>query len=176
VVGNTGSGKTTVSSELARRLESRHIELDALNWGPDWTPKPTEMFRRHTTDAISGDKWIVDGNYSLVRDIVWPRAQVLVWLDYSFLASLRQLFMRTARRIMDREELWAGNRERLTTQLFSRDSIFWWLITTHRRYRTEYTELLASDAFNHLKVVRLESRRETKKWLDEVAPPLSRSS
>ena len=40
VVGTTGSGKTTVAAELARRLGVSHVEMDALYWGPDWTSPP----------------------------------------------------------------------------------------------------------------------------------------
>ena len=120
------------------------------------------------TEASADDAWVIDGNYSTIRDIVWPRAQLLVWLGYSFLTSFRQLFVRTAGRVFRREELWSGNRERLRTQLFTRDSIFWWLITTHRTRRREYRRLLDSGALGHLSVVRLTSRKETLEWLDEL--------
>jgi len=45
VVGTTGSGKTTMASRLAQKLDLPHTELDALNWGRDWTMRPNEEFR-----------------------------------------------------------------------------------------------------------------------------------
>ena len=48
VVGTCGSGKTTLAAELAKRIEAPHVELDALHWGPHWTPVETEIFRRNT--------------------------------------------------------------------------------------------------------------------------------
>ncbi len=70
VVGNTGSGKTTLAAELADMLGCPHIELDALHWGPDWTPQPVDIFRDRVRQATAGERWVVDGNYSRVRDII----------------------------------------------------------------------------------------------------------
>ncbi len=174
IVGNTGSGKSTLAKGLARRLRLRHIELDALNWGPDWTPNPTDEFRSSVSAALAVDnRWVVDGNYSSVRDLVWPGSEVLVWLDYPFLTLFRQLFGRTARRVFRGTELWSGNQERLLTQLFTRESIFWWLMSTHRRHRREYAELIGSGAVEHLQVVRLKSPAETRRWLEGIRPAVN---
>jgi ABC-type phosphonate transport system ATPase subunit len=71
VVGNSGSGKTTVAKALAARLSVRHVELDAIYHQANWTPLPTDQFRRRVADAITSDGWVVDGNYSSVRDVIW---------------------------------------------------------------------------------------------------------
>src|SRR5690348_17105632 len=82
VVGSTGSGKTTLARYLARRLHVTHVELDALHWDADWIPAPIPIFRERTATALGGSAWIVGGNYSKVRDIVWARADMVIWLDY----------------------------------------------------------------------------------------------
>src|SRR5579871_6058918 len=82
VVGSTGSGKTTLARHLACRLHLAHVELDALHWDANWVPAPTPIFRERVDAALSGPAWAVDGNYSKVRDIVWPRADTVIWLDY----------------------------------------------------------------------------------------------
>lgn len=48
VVGASGSGKTTFARRLAERLGIPHIELDAIHWGPDWTPARDDDFRART--------------------------------------------------------------------------------------------------------------------------------
>jgi len=63
VVGSTGSGKTTFARELARVRGVPFVELDALNWGPNWTMVDEAIFRARIDDATSGDDWVVDGNY-----------------------------------------------------------------------------------------------------------------
>jgi adenylate kinase family enzyme len=78
VVGTTGPGKTTLARRLAQRLGLRHGERDALYWEPNWTPAATNVFQTHAAQALSGDGWVVDGNYGRVRDVIWSRADTIV--------------------------------------------------------------------------------------------------
>src|SRR5579859_8182423 len=105
VVGTSGSGKTTMASTIARFLGIPHVELDALHWGPRWTEAPLGVFRERVDQALSHEAWTVDGNYSKVRDIVWRRADTVVWLDYPLWLIMQRLALRTAGRIISRQEL-----------------------------------------------------------------------
>jgi adenylate kinase family enzyme len=73
VVGTSCCGKTTFSKRLSGILQQPHIELDALYWGPNWEPKPADEFRSLVDHATSSDRWVVDGNYSAVRNLIWPK-------------------------------------------------------------------------------------------------------
>jgi adenylate kinase family enzyme len=168
VVGTTGSGKTTLAHRLARHLDVPHVELDALHWGPDWVPVPTAVFRERATKVLSGSRWVVDGNYGKVRDIVWSRADTIVWLDYTLPVIMRRLVWRTIRRVVTREELWSGNREGVRGTLFSRDSILLWALRTFRRRRREYPVLFASPEYAHLAIVRLHSPQAANEWLSNL--------
>src|SRR5213594_2068303 len=99
VVGTTGAGKTTLARQLAQRLGLRHVELDALYWEPNWTSATTGVFRERTAQALSGDSWVVDGNYGRVRDIIWSRADTIIWLDYSLPVIFWRLVWRTFWRV-----------------------------------------------------------------------------
>jgi hypothetical protein len=168
VVGTTGSGKTTLAHRLAQRLEISHVELDALHWGSDWIPVPAAVFRERTVQALSGSQWVVDGNYGKVRDIVWGRADTVVWLDYALPVVMGRLVWRTLRRVVTREELWSGNREGVRGTFLSGDSILLWALRTYWRRRREYPALLASPEHAHLTVVRLCSPRAGGDWLSSL--------
>jgi len=165
VVGTSGSGKTTLARTLAQRLGIPHVELDALHWEPGWSEASAEVLRERVAQALECDAWVVDGNYSMVRDLVWPRAETLVWLDYSLPVMLWRITTRTFRRAAMREELWNGNRESLRMALFSRDSIILWVLQTYKKRRREYPGLLERPEHEHLRVVRLRSPREAREWL-----------
>jgi adenylate kinase family enzyme len=166
VVGTSGSGKTTLARQLSSRLGLPHVELDALHWDPGWLPTPAEIFRRRAGAALCGEAWVVDGNYPEVREVIWRRADTLVWLDYSLALIMWRLTLRTFRRVATREVLWNGNRERdLSAHFFSRDSIFLWVLRTYELRRREYPALLAAPEYAHLRSFRLRSPRATNAWL-----------
>jgi len=174
VVGSTGAGKTTLAKTLAARFRYPHVELDALNWDAGWCMAPREVFRSRIASALALDAWVSDGNYSVARDLVWGRADTLVWLDYPLRVILPRLIHRTIRRGVTGEELYNGNREHLTF-LFARDSLVLWALKTHRRRRREYPTALAQPQFAHLAVLRLRTPAETAAWLRDIASTYMRS-
>ena len=165
VIGTSGSGKTTFARQLAECLGIRHIELDALHWGPDWTPAPIDVLRERVTQELSGDRWTIDGNYSKVRDIVWRRADSVVWLDYPLPLVMARVTWRTIRRVLTQEDLWGGNRESFAASFLSRESIILWSLTTYRRRKREYPVLLGRPEHAHLRLVHLKSPRAARRWL-----------
>ncbi len=175
VVGSTGSGKTTLARELARLHGVPHVELDALNWDPNWTQAPAEVFRQRVAAALEGrEGWVVDGNYSRARDLVWPRATSIVWLDFPLRIVLWRLFWRTLWRWWRREELWNGNRERFSDNFLSKDSLFLWAIQTYGRRRREFPALFKAPEHAHIHVVRLPSPARAREWLEKHRAAMSR--
>lgn len=171
VVGTTCAGKTTMATRLSRRLDIPHVELDALHWGPNWTPTPTAAFRESVSEALDSDAWVIDGNYSKTQDIVWTRADTVVWLDYPFPIIFARLLKRTFSRIITREVLWNGNRESWRGVLLSRDSLLLWAITTHNKRRQRFLRNFADPAYAHLAVIRLRTPRKANKWLENLPTP-----
>jgi adenylate kinase family enzyme len=171
VLGVSGAGKTTFAAALAEQLRMTHIELDALHWEANWVMAELDVFRARVAHAVAADAWVADGNYSKARDLVWTRADTVVWLDYSFALTFARLVRRTVARVTTGEELYSGNRERFKEQFLSRDSLFLWAIKSYRKHRASYPELFASEPYRHLQVVRLRSPRAAERWLREVPRP-----
>src|SRR6185312_16957483 len=93
VVGTSGSGKSTFARRLAPAIGAPAIELDAINWQAGWRDLNThdpEEFVRRVAAAAATEAWVVDGNYSRVRDVLWPRATRFVWLDYGRAVIMRR--------------------------------------------------------------------------------------
>ena len=170
VVGVTSSGKSTLAEELAKRFGSDFIELDALNWEPNWQAAPLEVFRARVEKATEAEKWVVAGNYHVVRDLIWPKAEAVIWLDYPFLTVLWQLTRRNFKRWWTQELLWGTNYEPLWNhfKLWSKDSLYNWLFQTYWRRKHEYPLLFSQPEYRHLKVIRFKRPKETKKWLENL--------
>jgi adenylate kinase family enzyme len=167
VVGNSGSGKSTLARKLAASLGVPHLELDSVFHQPGWEPLAQDEFRRLVTARAGEDGWVIDGNYSAVRAIVWARADTVVWLDLPRRTVMRQVAWRTVRRAATRQELWNGNREPLTNFLswVPEKSIISWAWHSHAKYRTRYGAAAADPASAHLTFIRLASRRDITRFL-----------
>jgi len=146
VVGTSGSGKTTLAAAIASRTGAPNVELDALHWQPGWTPAPREELRATIDAFTSRPRWVVDGNYDSLRDIVWPRATLIVWLDYPFPIVFARVVRRTVSRIVTRQELFSGNRESFRQSFLSRHSVILWMLTTFRRRRRTYAARMRASA------------------------------
>lgn len=170
VVGTSGSGKSTLARELAEILGVPHLELDAVHHQPGWAPLPTDEFRRIIAARAAAGGWVIDGNYGRVRDLVWARADTVVWLDLPKRTVMRQVVWRTLRRVALRRELWNGNRERWRNFLTwnPEQSVISWAWHKHAPDHAKYAAAAASPASAHLRFIRLTSRRDIARFLDDA--------
>lgn len=171
VVGTSCSGKTTLARKIADTNGIVHIELDAIHWQPNWTPMPIHEFRQAVEAEVASDEWVIDGNYSKVRDIIWARATHLVWLNLPFLIVLWRAISRTLKRVVTQEELFSGNRETLRLAFFHPDSIPCWVIRTHHRRNREFRKLIDDGHYPHLKVFEVRNSAEAKEMLLRMTNP-----
>ena len=168
VVGSSGAGKTTVARRLASLLGSPHIELDGVFHGPNWTHRPLEDVRRELDSQTAAERWVADGNWSVVRDLVWGRATAVVWLDTPLWVCLARTLRRTLQRSRAGELLWGTNRESLAKAFLSRDSILLWTLRTHGARKLENARDLKLDRHAHLRSFRLTSAAEVESFLAGV--------
>jgi len=171
IIGRTGSGKTTLARELAAVLGVPHVELDSLYFEPDFSTVSLEVLRERTREAIAGDRWVTDGNKSAVRDLVWPRADTIIWLDYSLAVSIWRLGKRALWRtsVLRKEAEKSGEKKNLIRKLFSAARGVLTALRSHKNQRQEYPLLFAQPENQHLVVERLRSPQLTRRWLLRVS-------
>ncbi len=168
VVGTSCSGKSHVAARLSRATGLPHTQLDAEYFLPDWQERPTDEFRDRVEKIASADRWIIDGNYSKARDLVWARATHVVWLNYPLPLVFRRALARTMRRVISREPLYAGNRESWRRTFLSHDSILIWVLATHRHNREKYGRLRAAPEWRKLPFVELRRSRDADELVAHV--------
>ena len=146
VIGSSGSGKSTLAKKLADSLGIKHVELDALFHGPNWTPAQVEVFQEavlkelESAEASSG--WIVDGNYlGVLGNQILKQAHHVIWFNLPRRVVIYRLFKRTLLRGITRQALWNGNREDIRN-LFSSNpekNVVLWSWANHRDYQKMYS-------------------------------------
>lgn len=169
VVGCSGSGKTTLARQLARQLGYRHIELDALYHQPNWQPLADDLFLQQVNEQLQGEHWVVEGNYSLVRPQILKHSDMVIWLDLPRATVMRQVILRTFKRLLSRETLWNGNRERWRNlfKLNPRQSILAWAWTRYPVYRQRYSAEMQA-ASTSQRYIRLDSRAAAEQFLTHL--------
>ncbi len=168
VVGNSGSGKSTLAGALASHLGVRYVELDALFHLPEWAELPPEEFRRQVTEIVDTAGWVVDGNYAVVRDIVWSRADTVVWVDPPHPLVMARIVRRTLHRTLTRQVLWQGNREPWSnlTSWDPQRSVIAWAWARRNEYRSRYGAASMDPALSHLRFVRIRNGADRQRLLD----------
>ncbi|MFN8175989.1 MAG: hypothetical protein U0T02_13065 [Solirubrobacteraceae bacterium] len=170
ILGRTGSGKTTLAREVAAALEVPHVELDSLYFERDLSTVPLPVLRERTSAAIAGNRWVTDGNKRAVRDLVWPRADTIVWLDYPAYVSLWRLAKRARTRTssLSAQAAESGRRADVPKQMLIAAKGVLTALRSHRGQRREYPRLFAQPENRHLAVARLRSPRATRRWTARV--------
>jgi len=187
IAGVTGSGKTTLARRLAETWSLEHIEIDALFHGPDWTPRPE--FLDDVRSFAATERWITEWQYTSkgTDEIMTPRAQLALWLDYPYRVVRSRLIRRTLGRSVLRTEVYNGNVEKPIWKLLStrepEENILAWQTKTLGYWRAKMPDV--RERFPHLTIVRLTHPRETERWLRgrseaqaegaSTAPPKRRS-
>jgi adenylate kinase family enzyme len=168
VVGASGAGKSSLARELSVLLGIPHIELDALHWGPNWTEVPSAVRRSRVEAAVAAEAWTICGNYLPLRDIIWPRADTVVWLDYSMGVVMWRVVRRSVCRCVTKESLWSTNVETWGKTFFSSDSIIVWSWNTWRSIRHQYSTLFRAQEWPGIEKYRFRSPRQTENWLSQL--------
>lgn len=172
IVGSSCAGKSTLGERLAGVLGVPFVELDALYWKPNWQPSTDEELTSKLAAATERDGWVVAGAYHRVAsNVIWPRAQTIIWLDLPLPLTLTRIVRRSWRRWRRREVLWGTNTEKFWSQFKLWDqkgSLISFSIRNHRRKRDRYVAAMSDPQWSHARFLRLRSQGEVKTLLNTV--------
>jgi hypothetical protein len=170
-------------ARAGKPLSARRRQKATLTIGPRRQPHaipltrfctaPLPVLRDRTRAAIAGDRWVTDGNKSAVRDLVWPRADTVIWLDYPLVVCLWRLARRALWRtsVIKAQAAETDGKAGLLRQFLLAAKGVLTALRSHKGQRREYPEMFARQENQHLAVVRLRSPRATRRWLAHVARP-----
>lgn len=141
--GVTGSGKSTAALAIGARSGHPVTLVDELTWLPGWVPVDGDEQRRIIGEVAAGERWLLDSAYGAWLDLVLPRAQLVVGLDYPRWLSLGRLVRRTVSAAITKEPRCNGNVETWRA-IVRRDSIIVWHFRSFARKRARMRTWAAS--------------------------------
>lgn len=114
VIGSPGSGKSTFSRKFAEITGIPLVHLDKEFWNYGWVETPKEKWIKKQENIISGDEWIIDGNYGSTMDIRIEKADTIICFDLKRIVCIMRYFKRVAVNIgKTRSDMPAGCPEHL---------------------------------------------------------------
>jgi adenylate kinase family enzyme len=97
IFGPSNSGKSTLAAAIGAAQGLPVIHLDLLHHKPntDWEVRPKEEFVALHDQAILGDRWVIDGNYSRLVPQRLTRATGAIRLEAATATCLMRYFRST---------------------------------------------------------------------------------
>jgi hypothetical protein len=161
VVGCCGSGKSTLAAALARRLGVPHVERDLLG------PQGSDAYRAGAAHAVAADAWVFDGAPYYVEDVVYPRTQLVVALDFSRSVVMYRVIRRSLRLTLGLGG--GGSHDRAPLRDWVRpEHHVRWAWTSWPERKREIALLDARPDLAGAETVRLATPRAAAVWLEAV--------
>jgi len=115
---------------------------------------------------VARREWVLDTAYGQWIDLVLPRAELIVALDYPRWRSLWRLVLRSVRRAASKQPICNGNTETFR-QMLSSDSIIVWHFRSFARKRARIRRWVAHSP--GATVVHLRSPAQARQYLRVLA-------
>ena len=81
IIGCGGSGKSTLAARLGPVLKLPVVHLDVHYWNPGWVPTPRDEWKSEVEGLVSGESWIIDGNYGSTMDRRLAASDAVIFMD-----------------------------------------------------------------------------------------------
>ena len=83
IMGNGGSGKTWLAERLAPCLALHPIHMDLVYWQPGrfGVARDKTVVAKEIGQLSYGDKWLMEGVYGWLVNVLLPRTTLLIFLD-----------------------------------------------------------------------------------------------
>ncbi|MCL2350910.1 MAG: AAA family ATPase [Firmicutes bacterium] len=160
ILGSAGSGKSTLAAKLGGILGIPVIHLDRLFWNPGWVETPKDEMDRRVIEAASGERWIIDGNYSRTMDFRMERADSIIFIDFGRFFCLCRVFKRRVKnRGKTRYDLGEGCPEKIDWEFFK------WVWNYPSRSRKDTLEKIYGSG---KAVYRLRTRKDVKNLINNA--------
>jgi adenylate kinase family enzyme len=163
VYGVTGSGKSTLAARVGQRLGLPYHAIDDMTWEPGWVPVGDQEQRDRVRALCAGDAWVIDSAYGKWIDVVLPRVDLIVALDFPRWLSFGRLLRRTLIHIVRRTPTCNGNFETWRNAFLDRESILAWHFRSFKRKQRRMRAWHAHPEFPEVLLMRRPS--DVERWL-----------
>lgn len=161
VIGCGGSGKSTLSKELSKKLNIPVTHLDKLYWRDNWKHVSSEEFDSMLLEVLEKDSWIIDGNFSRTLLLRLEKCDTVIYLDFSRTTCLYGAFKRVLCNYgRTRDDMGGNCPERFDFDFFK------WIWNFNKNNRDKYINMLSNLEGKNIYILR--NRKEIRKFLEGI--------
>lgn len=95
IIGNAGSGKSTLTQKLQAITGLPVYYLDQYFWKPGWVRTDPDEYKKAHDAICAQEEWIIDGINLRVLEYRIQRADIVVFLDIPTYLCIWRIFKRT---------------------------------------------------------------------------------
>ena len=154
VIGCPGSGKTTLSKNLAEKLKLPLLHLDKIQWQGNWECIRSEEFDNILSEEMKKPQWIIDGNYNRTIPMRLEQCDTVIYLDYPtyvcFFSALKRVITNYGK---VRDDMGGNCLERFDP------TFFWFILNFNRKNRKNYHTLLSNSENKNIFILKAESKQ-----------------
>lgn len=165
ILGSAGAGKSTFTEELAAIIGASNIDRDRL-WN-DQVPMESPDYRAAVEKAISAEKWVFDGMPYHVEDLVFPKADTVVGLDYPKTVVMSRVIRRSLKQSLLRRQVGVHSPGSFRDWRKAEHPVRWaW--STHLERQQQMRDWSKRQETSHIDWVLLKSPRQARLWLEQL--------
>lgn len=165
VVGSCGCGKTYTGKKISKNFGIPFTDLDDLYWLPNWIVQDRDKFISGIKETASKPSWVIAGSQFSLRELTWPKADYVIWIDLPLPLLLYRVIKRSIKNIITKQPFCNGNYETLG-RLFGKYSIVTWTIKRYFSKKQRYGPIFTQGG----KYIHLKSKKELNNFLKKLFP------
>ncbi len=101
ILGNGGSGKTTLAEKISLLTKAPILHLDKIYWKNGWKKPESSLFEGRLNQVLDQQQWIIEGTPMLGLEHRLAYADFIIFLDIHRLTCLFRVFKRWSLRLFN---------------------------------------------------------------------------
>ncbi|HSZ24576.1 MAG TPA: hypothetical protein VK766_02600 [Cytophagaceae bacterium] len=165
IIGNGGTGKSTLADRMGKDLHLPVTYLDLIMWNKDWERLSEKEFKKQISKIISDKDWIIEGwgYHSTLFDRI-EKAEIIIYLQYPLAYCQNSVLERNKQYNNKKNPYDPFEDDRLSHHYLFEEAI----ITMHRDYEPELRKWLHQWEYSLKKFFVFKSRAELEKGYSKM--------
>lgn len=156
IIGGSGTGKTTLATNLGNELKIPVYHIDGIHHLQNWKIRDKEERDKIILEKVNECKWIIDGTYSSTLKQRLENSDLIIYLDYSSISQIKGILGRYIKNHGKEKKEIPGCKERLSLEFFI------WVLNWRKNKRERIIETIKQ--IEQDKILIFKNRKELEKW------------